>query len=89
MVSCPRNHLYRTPVRSRNSRPFGGGFFVGGRGVGEVDHVGDLAHELDLEAILRGDDIDDLDEAVKDLRGLHAGGRLVQGLVEPFDFVAI
>ena len=48
MVAGPRNHLYRTPIRIRNSRLFRAGFLVLRP---QIDHGGDLADQLDLEAV--------------------------------------
>ncbi len=48
MVAGPRNHLYRTPIHIRNRRPLGAGGFVLRT---QIDHGGDLADQLDLEAV--------------------------------------
>ena len=49
MVSLPRNHFYRTPIRIGNRRPLGAGGFAF---CAEIDHGGDFANQLDLEALL-------------------------------------
>ena len=67
MVAGPRNHLYRTTIHIRNSRPFGAGFFVLGA---EVDHGRDLADERDLEALVGRMGHDTLDEPARDLQRL-------------------
>ena len=41
---------HRTSIRIRNSRPFGAGGFAL---CAQIDHDGDVADELDLEALLR------------------------------------
>ena len=48
MVAGPRNHFYRTPIRIGNRRPLGAGGFAF---CAEIDHGGDLADQLDLEAV--------------------------------------
>jgi hypothetical protein len=70
MVAGPRNHLYRTPIRIRNSRPFGAGFFAL---RAEIDHGGDLADELDLEALVGRMQHDTLDEPAQDLQRFRLG----------------
>src|SRR5262252_6212484 len=84
MVAYPRNHLYRTTIRFRNSRPLGCGCF----GLcAEVDHGGDLADELDLEAVLCRMQHDTLDEAAQDLQRLELGlqARRAQALSDGLD----
>ena len=52
-VASPRNHLYRTPIRA---------IFTALRPTRKLDHVGDLAHELDRNAVVNGTDGDTLDK---------------------------
>src|SRR6266404_5993693 len=59
VVSLPRNHLYRTPIRIGNRRPLGAGGFVL---RAQIDHGGDFADELDLEALvgrMQGNSLDE------------------------------
>ena len=86
MVAGPRNHLYRTPIRIRNSRPFGAGFFVL---RAEVDHGGDLADDLDLQPLVDGPQHDLLDETTQDLERFAMRPRLGQRLLQVRDLLAI
>src|SRR5262252_8776461 len=86
MVAYPRNHLYRTPIRFRNSRPLGCGCF----GLcAEVDHGGDLTDELDLEAVLCWMQHDTLDEAAQDLQRLGLGVGVGQRRLQVGDLAAV
>ena len=50
LVASPRNHLYRTSELIVNS-PGNGAVFI--RVLGQMDHPGDVADELDLKSAPR------------------------------------
>ena len=80
MVASPRNHLYRTPI---------GANFPAFRASGKPDHIGDLPHEFDSEAVLSGTDGDTLDNTAQDLDRLRSGLRIRESLLETADFLSI
>ena len=86
MVADPRNHLYRTPIRFRNSRSLWCGCFALRT---EVDHGGDLADELDLEAPLHRVQHHALDEAAQDLQRLGLGVGVGQRRLQVGDLAAV
>jgi len=71
---------------TRNSRPLGFGCF----GLcPEVDHVGDLADQLDLEAVLCRMQHDSLDEAAQDLQRLSLRLRVAESHLQAGDLAPI
>ena len=51
VVSCPRNHFYRTSVTIMNSCLSRGGCFWLFRALCKIDHVNDVADEIDLHLV--------------------------------------
>ena len=73
-------HLYRTPIRA---------IFTALRPTRKPDHVGDLPHELDRNAVLNGTDGDTLDKTAQNLDRLRSGLRIGVSLLETIDFLSI
>src|SRR6266404_4274724 len=76
VVSLPRNHLYRTPIRIGNRRPLGAGGFVL---RAQIDHGGDLTDQLDLEALFHWAQDDPLNEPAQDLERFAPGFGVGEG----------
>jgi hypothetical protein len=55
----------------------------------EFQHVDDIAHQLDFEAIIGRTNIDRLDEPAKDLCGFSFRIFGIQGLVQALNFAAV
>ncbi len=80
MVSCPRNHLYRTPERIAIRAP---------DLCRELYHVCDLANELDLEAFVDRAHDDALHQPTQYLDCFGMRFRVAQGFVQVLDLSAV
>jgi hypothetical protein len=78
--ACPRNHLYRTPVRLPPKTL---------RARGEPHHVSDLAHELDGEAVIGRAHHYLLDEPAQNLQRLGLGDRVGERVLQVGDLLPI